>query len=52
MIIFLTIAVIVLAAFDIYIYVCLAEMCKALKIINGNTKLLKENLIEVIKNDK
>lgn len=48
MIIFLVIAVIVLAAIDIYLYVCLTEMCKALKIINENTKLLKEKLIEVI----
>lgn len=52
MITFLVIAVIVLAAIDIYFYVCMVELLKALKIINENTKLLKENLIEVIKNDK
>lgn len=48
MIIFLTIAVIILALIDLYYYVCFKEAVKALKLINENTKVLKEKIIEVM----
>lgn len=48
MIIFLTIAVIILAIIDLYYYACLKETYKALKLINENTKVLKEKMIEVM----
>lgn len=48
MIIFLTIAVIILALIDLYYYVFFKEAVKALKLINENTKVLKEKIIEVM----
>lgn len=48
MIIFLTIAVIVLAAIDIYFYKCLFAVYETLKIMNDNDKVLKDKIIEVM----
>lgn len=48
MIIFLTISVILLATIDVYLYMCIYGIYKALKIMIDNDRVLKDNLIEVM----